>query len=76
MHLIDPLLDEGRTVYLDNRGPNARGTVCEKRIDLPKDIDKKALKRGEVEVWQLPLLAYVIRNDKHDVSLLSNCQSW
>jgi hypothetical protein len=41
-------------IELHNRGTNACGTVQENCIGLPKDIDKKALKRGEMEVWQLP----------------------
>jgi hypothetical protein len=67
-HLIDPLLDEAelciRTIgssprlytELHKRGTNACGTVQENCIALPNDIDKKALKRGEMEVQQLPPL--------------------
>jgi hypothetical protein len=85
MHLIHPLLDEGRTLYLKwyssprlyielhNRGTNACGIVRENCLGLPKDVDKKALKRGETEVQQLPLLTRVIGNDKHSVTVLSNC---
>jgi hypothetical protein len=72
-------------IYLDNwyspprpytelhkRGTNACRTVQKNRVGLPKDADKKTLKRGETEVQQLPPLTYVIWNDKRDVSVLSN----
>lgn len=88
MHLMGPLLEKGRTVYLDNwysspklyvalsnRGTNACGTVRTNRVGLPKDIDARALERGEMEVRQLPPLTYIIWKDKRDVTALSNCHS-
>jgi hypothetical protein len=68
MHLTDPLLDEGRTVYLDNWYSSHRfytellnmGTVQEKWVGLTRNIGKMVLKRGEMEVQQLPTLTYVI----------------
>ena len=83
MHLMQPLLEQGRTVYLDNwysspklfitlhnKGTNACGTVRSNRVGLPKDINVKQLQRGEMEVRQLPPLTYIVWSDK-----LSNCHS-
>jgi hypothetical protein len=73
MQLIDLLLDVGRIVYLDiwysssrlNIEHHDKGTDVCRRVQkntyvLQKDIDKKALKRGELEVWQLPPLSCVV----------------
>jgi hypothetical protein len=38
-------------------GTQILGENC---IDLPKDIDKKTLKRGEMEVQQLPPFTYAV----------------
>jgi hypothetical protein len=86
MQLIEPKLDEGITVYLDNwyNSPrlyiqlqnmwtSARGRVRKNCTGLLQDRDKKALKSREMEVWKLSSLTYVTWNYKSSVTVLSNC---
>ena len=88
MHLTDPLLDQSRTMFVDNwysspknfvavnnRGTNAIGTVCTNTISLPKKVGANPLCKGEMEVRQLPPLTYITWNDSRQVSMLTNCHS-
>ena len=88
MHLTDPLLDQGRTMFLDNwhsspkhfvalnnRDTNAIGTVRTNTIGLPIKVGANPLHKGEIEVWQLPPLTYITWNDHRQVSMLPNCHS-
>jgi hypothetical protein len=77
-------LDKGHTLYLDNwysspdlyrrlteRKTNVIGTVRPNRRDVPQDISKTKLKRGEHEIWSANNILCVKWKDNRDVHFLS-----
>jgi hypothetical protein len=84
LNMSEPLLDKGHTLYLDNwysspdlfrrltdRQTNAIGTVRPNRKNMPPDISKNKLKRGEHEIWSANNILCVKWKDNKDVHFLS-----
>jgi hypothetical protein len=82
--MCEPLLDKGHTLYLDNwysspdlyrrlteRKTNVIGTVRPNRRDMPQDISKTKLKRGDHEIWSANNILCVKWKDNRDVHFLS-----
>ena len=87
MHLVQDLLDSGRTVYTDNfysrpilfydlynQGLYASGTVRTSKKNLPKSILPAALTiaKGESVFWHYRPLTYGRWHDKREVFVLSS----
>jgi hypothetical protein len=84
LNMCEPLFDRGQTLYLDNwysspdlfrritnRSTNVVGTVRPNRRDMPPDISKTKLNRGEFEIWSANNILCLKWRDK-DVHLLSS----
>jgi hypothetical protein len=80
-----PLLDRGHTLYIDNwysssdlfrrlteRQTNIIGTVQHNRKNMPCDISKSKLKRGEHEIWSANNILCAKWRDNKDVYFLSS----
>ncbi|KAG8238149.1 hypothetical protein J437_LFUL017262 [Ladona fulva] len=88
MEMVQPLLEKGYTLYLDNwytspilylnlmkNDTNVIGTVRKKRKNMPKKLAAMAFKKGEVHtLFSRSLLALRWR-DKKDVDMLSTKHS-
>nr|CAH7715369.1 unnamed protein product [Callosobruchus chinensis]CAH7730930.1 unnamed protein product [Callosobruchus chinensis] len=85
MEMIEPLLDEGRTLITDNwytsvnlaetlqtRSTHLIGTLRKNRKNLPKDVVEAKLKKGEIVAKQNKKNVVVMKwQDKRDVLFLS-----
>lgn len=85
MGMMEPLLDNGRTLYVDNwytsvslahallaRDTHLVGTLRKKRKGNPEEVEKARLKKGDIVARQSETKVVVLKwKDKRDVMMLS-----
>ncbi|XP_051158548.1 piggyBac transposable element-derived protein 4-like [Leptopilina boulardi] len=82
--LLGDLAGQGRTLFVDNwytspvlfkqlsdQGTNSCGTVRPNRLYMPRNIDEKAMQKGDIKVLHTPKMSLTLWKDKKMVRILS-----